>query len=106
MLRRTGLRILVLLLLLSALATPAIAAGPGVKSPGFLGTLWHALTSLFSPEPSRAKNGSIMDPDGQTATGGACSGENGSIMDPNGCPAAGNQAGAASDLGSLMDPDG
>jgi hypothetical protein len=103
MLRRTGLRVLVLLFLLSAVATPAIAAGPGVEPPGFLGTLWHALTSLFSPLD---KNGSIMDPDGQTATGGACSGERGSLMDPNGCPAAGNQAGATSDRGSVMDPDG
>jgi hypothetical protein len=71
-----------------------------------LGTLWHALTSLFTSETSRAKSGSIMDPDGVTATGGACRGENGSIMDPNGCPAAGNQAGATSDRGSVMDPDG
>ncbi len=73
MLRRTGLRVLVLLFLLSALATPAVAAGPHVESPSFLGTLWHALTSLFAPEPSRAKNGSIMDPNGQPTTGGACS---------------------------------
>lgn len=106
MLRRTGLRVLVLLFLLSALATPATAAGPGVESPGLLGTLWHALTSLFSPEPSRAKSGSLMDPNGQTTTGGSCPGERGSLMDPNGCPAAGNQAGATPDLGSFMDPDG
>jgi hypothetical protein len=107
MLHRTGLRVLVLLLLLSAVATPVIAAGPGgrlprpaAEAPGFVATLWHALTSLFAPL------GSLMDPDGLAATAGTCRGESGSIMDPNGCPSAGNQAGVTPDLGSLMDPNG
>ena len=102
MLRRTVLPV-VLLVLLSLIAAPVIAAGPGepaAGTPGFAATLWQALTSLFAP------SGSIMDPDGLTATGGACRGDNGSLMDPNGCPAAGNQAGTTSDRGSLMDPDG
>lgn len=84
--RRTGLRVLVFLLLLSAIASPGIAAGPGVETPSFAATLWHALTSLFAPGISRVKSGSIMD--------------------PNGCPAVGSQAGATPDLGSVMDPDG
>jgi hypothetical protein len=104
--RRPGPRVLIFLILLSAFATPLAAAGPGVEPPRFLGTLWHALTSLFAPETSGAKRGSVMDPDGVTATGAACRGESGSVMDPNGCPAAGNQAGANPDLGSVMDPNG
>jgi hypothetical protein len=100
MLRRTGLLVLILLLCLSA-ATPVIAAGspdhesrPAEHTSGFLGVLWHALTSLFAPL------------DDFTATMGTCSGERGSIMDPNGCPGSGNRAGAKTDNGSLMDPDG
>jgi hypothetical protein len=104
--RRTGPRVLVFLVLLSVIATPVTASGPGVEPPGFVGTLWHALMNLFASGTSRAKRGSIMDPDGVTATGSACRGENGSVMDPNGCPAAGNQAGATPDLGSVMDPNG
>ncbi|HSS47599.1 MAG TPA: hypothetical protein VLX28_01510 [Thermoanaerobaculia bacterium] len=101
MLRRTGLPILIFLLCLSAVATPVIAAGPPGHLPraghtsGFLGVLWHALTSLFA-----AKNGSMMDPDGLTATTSTCRSESGSIMDPNGCP------GIQTDSGSVMDPDG
>src|SRR4051812_48792645 len=104
--RRTGPRVLVFLVLLSAVATPLTASGPGVEPPRFVGTLWHVLTSLFTPGASRAKNGSIMDPDGVTVTGGTCRGESGSVMDPNGCPTAGNQAGANPDRGSVMDPNG
>ena len=103
MLRRTGPLVLVFLLSLPAVATPALAAGPGVEPHGFVASLWHALARLFAPF---GKNGSIMDPDGLTATGGTCRGESGSVMDPNGCPAAGDQAGGAQDLGSVMDPNG
>ena len=104
--RRPGPRVLVFLILLSVFGAPLTAAGPGVEPPRFVGMLWHALTSLFAPGTSRAKSGSIMDPNGVTATGGSCPGERGSVMDPNGCPAAGNQAGATSGRGSVMDPDG
>lgn len=111
MLHRTGLRVLVVLLCLSAVVAPAIAAGPPGPLPrpaeaasGFLGVLWHSLTSLFAPQAMQAKSGSVMDPDGLTATAGTCHGDSGSIMDPNGCPGAGSQAGK--DLGSLMDPNG
>ncbi|MFY9820611.1 MAG: hypothetical protein WAM82_04465 [Thermoanaerobaculia bacterium] len=106
MLQRTGLRVLIVLLCLSAVATPVIAAGPPgppsrlAEAPfGFLGVLWHSLMNVFAPPANWAKSGSIMDPNGLTAT--AC---RGSVMDPDGCPGAGNQAGK--DLGSLMDPDG
>jgi hypothetical protein len=86
MLRRTSFLVLIFLLCLSAVATPVIAAGPpshlsrpAGHTSGFLGVLWHALTSLFA-----AKNGSIMDPDGLMATAGVCRGDSGSLMDPNG----------------------
>jgi hypothetical protein len=107
MLHRTGFRVLVFLLCLSAVATPLTAAGlpwSAEAASGPLGVLWHSLTSLFAPQAIRAKSGSLMDPDGLTATAGACSGERGSLMDLNGCPGAGSQVGR--DLGSVMDPDG
>lgn len=100
MLRRTGPLVLILLLCLSAI-TPVIASGPqgpvprpAERTSGFLGVLWHALTSRFAPQ------------DDLTATAGTRCTESGSIMDPNGCPGAGNQAGAQTDNGSLMDPNG
>jgi hypothetical protein len=89
-------------------AAPVAAAGPGSHPPqpakvasGSLGVLWHSLMTLFAPQANWAKNGSIMDPNGLTAT--ACLG---SIMDPDGCPGTGAQAGARTDSGSIMDPDG
>lgn len=110
MLHRTGLRVLVLLLCLSTVATPLIAAGPpghlsrpAEHTSGLLSVLWHSLMNLFAPPANRAKNGSIMDPNGLTSTAVAC---RGSVMDPNGCADAGTQAGAQSDSGSLMDPNG
>lgn len=107
MLPRTGLRVLIVLLCLSAIATPVIAASPprplswpAEAASGFLGVLWHSLTNLlFAPQANTAKSGSIMDPNGLTSTAVAC---HGSVMDPNGCTG----AGARTDNGSIMDPNG
>lgn len=105
---RRGLRAAALvLILLAAVTSPGFAAGPAERLPahsayasGFMKTVRQALASLFAPL------GSIMDPDGATATASSCRGDSGSIMDPNICPAAGDQGGATTDRGSVMDPDG
>ncbi|HKV11913.1 MAG TPA: hypothetical protein VJ725_27455 [Thermoanaerobaculia bacterium] len=83
-LSRTGL----LLLALTLAASPLLAQESSAR-PGFFAALWEKL-------------GSIMDPDGLTASG--CS-DRGSGMDPDGCPTSQTAAGG-SDLGSGMDPDG
>lgn len=83
-LSRTGL-----LLLALTLASPPLHAQEHRADPGFFTALWEKL-------------GSIMDPDGLTASG--CS-DRGSGMDPNGCPTSPTTA-SGSDRGSGMDPDG
>lgn len=86
--RRTSVRAAILLSAFLVTATPAAIAQSShhAEVHNFFGTLWEALTSLF------------------TTTTTAC-GERGSIMDPNGCP--GVQApGAHPDPGSILDPAG
>jgi hypothetical protein len=106
MLPRTGLRVLIVLLCLSAVATPVFGASPPrpvEAASGFLGVLWHSLTNLFASPANGPKSGSLMDPNGLTSTATAC---RGSVMDPNGCTGAGAEAGARTDSGSIMDPNG
>ncbi|HSF40888.1 MAG TPA: hypothetical protein VLT87_13920 [Thermoanaerobaculia bacterium] len=58
---------------------------------GFATVLWDWMTSLFAAGPQE-KEGSSMDPDGQSTN------KAGSSMDPNGQPVPG--------AGSSMDPNG
>lgn len=85
------------LLLAGLLTTTANALPRGARpslslsdSGSFVISLWDWMASLFAG--SQEKEGSSMDPNGQTTN------KAGSSMDPNGQP--------ASDAGSSMDPDG
>jgi hypothetical protein len=104
--RNAPLPVLLILLILTLAASPALAVGGrghrAESTPGLFSTVWQALGELvpWLGVPRASKLGSGMDPDGQTTS--ACSGELGSTMDPNGCP----QSQSSSDLGSTMDPDG
>jgi hypothetical protein len=104
--RIAPLPVLLILLLLTLAASPALAGGErghrAERAPGLFATVWQALGEIapWLGVTRAGKLGSGMDPDGQTTS--ACPSESGSAMDPDGCP--GSQSG--SDLGSGMDPNG
>ena len=86
------LALLAVLVLSPALATaqspgqPILSAERPETTPGLFSQLWSLLSALWS------ENGSLLDPDGASATGSgtepdaATTGDNGSILDPNGRP--------------------
>lgn len=92
--RRSILPCLVLVLLVTAVPRPALAADqpPGVLSRS-LSALWEAIVSRLVPSNLLEKLGPEMDPNGLTA--GSCS--------SGGCEVGG---GSAAELGPTMDPDG
>jgi hypothetical protein len=102
--RHGSSRFLVLIVLILTLAAaPAVAAGgralPVEGSPGLFTTAWQALGELVSwLGGDQARSG--MDFKGLAAS--ACPGESGSMMDPDGCPRTQGSPG----LGSVMDPEG
>lgn len=85
--KRATSRLLLLLLLTSFTAAPALARGPeparsGQEARGFLSLLWRSLADLL---PALDKTRSTLDPDGAPApetNGGGTDGR--STLDPNG----------------------
>jgi hypothetical protein len=81
--RRSGSRLLLILLSFTLLSSPALAAGPRAeKEPGFAARLWKVVESLL---PGIEKTRWTIDPNGEPvpeSTGSETDGRGG--MDPNG----------------------